>query len=71
MTDIKLLKAKMALAGFFNFTTDLMNLINCSRGSASHKINGKADFSQKEIVMLTTALNLTGDEVKQIFINEV
>lgn len=71
MTNIKMLKSKMALAGFFHFTSDLMNIIQCSKGSASHKINGKADFTQKEIVMLTTTLNLNGDEVKKIFVNEV
>lgn len=71
MTDIRLLKSKMVLAGYENFTTDLMNLVDCSWGSASGKLNGKVPFSQKEISVLTSSLNLSGEDVKEIFANEV
>jgi hypothetical protein len=71
MTDTRLLKSKMALAGYDNFTTELMVLVDCSWTSASNKLNGKAAFSQKEIAKLTTSLNLSGEEIKKIFANEV
>lgn len=69
MTNLNLLKSKMALAGFTDFTTDLMNLLGISWGSASSKINQKSDFTQKEIGILTTKLDLTGEDVKTIFAN--
>lgn len=68
MTDINLLKSKMAAQGYSNFTTDLMTLLNISWTSASQKMNDKSNFSQSEIKILTSKLHLTGDDVKQIFV---
>lgn len=67
MTNLKLLKAKLVLAGYEDFTNDLERILGISHGTASKKANGKSDFSQKEISLLTEALNLSGDEVKAIF----
>lgn len=67
MTDIRLLKSKMALAGYDKFTTDLMGLVDCSYSTASGKINNKVKFTQNDIHILTDKLSLTGEEVKKIF----
>lgn len=69
MTNLNLLKSKMALAGYSDFTTDLTKLLDISWGSASNKLNQKSDFNQKEIGILTNKLGLTGDDVKTIFAN--
>lgn len=68
MTDINLLRSKMAAQGYSNFTTDLMTLLDISWTSASQKMNDKSNFSQSEIKILTQKLHLSGDEVKQIFV---
>lgn len=69
MTNINLLKSKMAAAGYTTFTQDLMMLLEVSWTTASQKLNHKANFSQKEISVLTDKLGLTGDEVKEIFMS--
>lgn len=71
MTNVKLLKSKMALIGVSNFTTWLSETLEISMSSASAKINGEAPFKQSEIVILTVKLGLTGDEVKEIFVDGV
>lgn len=69
MTNQNFLKSKMALAGFTDFISDLMTLLDISRASASNKLSGKSDFTQKEIGILTIKLDLTGDDIKTIFAN--
>lgn len=69
MTNINLLKSKMAAAGYTTFTQDLMILLGVSWTTASQKLNSKANFSQKDISILIDKLGLTGDEVKEIFMN--
>lgn len=69
MTNINLLKSKMAAAGYTTFTHDMTILLEISWTAASQKLNGKANFSQKEISTLTDKLGLTGDEVKEIFMS--
>ena len=69
MTNINLLKSKMAAAGYATFTRDLMILLGISWTAASQKLNSKANFSQKDISILTDKLKLTGDEVKEIFMS--
>lgn len=71
MTNIKLLKSKMILSGYTTFTTDLMNLLDISWTSASSKMNGKVDFTQKEISILTEKLNLNNDDLRLIFVDGV
>lgn len=71
LTNINLLKSKMAALGYSNFTLDLMKLLDISWTSASQKINGKSEFKQSEIAILTLKLGLSGEEVKEIFASEV
>lgn len=71
LTNVNLLKSKMAAKGYTNFTSDLMILLDISWTAASQKMNDKSTFTQKEIIILTEKLNLSGDDVKQIFINGV
>lgn len=70
MTNVNLLKSKMAALGYTDFTSDLMKLLDISWTAASQKVNGKAEFKQSEIAILTDKLNLTGEDVKQIFTNK-
>lgn len=67
MTNINLLKSKMAAAGYTTFTQDLMNLLEVSWTTASQKLNHKGNFSQRDISILIDKLGLTGDDVKEIF----
>lgn len=69
MTNINLLKSKMAAAGYTTFTQDLMILLGVSWTTASQKLNSKANFSQKDISILIDRLGLTGDDVKEIFMS--
>lgn len=67
LTNLNLLKSKMAAIGYTDFTTDLTKLLGVSWTAASQKLNGKTDFKQSEISILTLKLGLTGEDVKQIF----
>ena len=67
LTNLNLLKSKMAAIGYTNFTTDLTKLLGIGWTAASQKLNGKTDFKQSEISILTLKLGLTGEDVKQIF----
>ena len=67
MTNINLLKSKMALVGVKDFTTWMSETLGISVSSASAKLNNKAAFKQEEIAMLTVKLGLSGEEVKEIF----
>lgn len=69
MTNLNLLRSKMAAAGYHKFTRDLMIICGVSWTTASHKLNGKADFTQKEIAALRDALHLTGEDIISIFTN--
>lgn len=67
MTNINLLKSKMALVGVKDFTMWMSETLGISISSASAKLNNKAAFKQEEIAMLTVKLGLSGEEVKEIF----
>lgn len=67
MTDVKLLKSKMASFGDYDFIKCLSDLLNISRQTASEKLNGKSPFKQVEITLLTKHYGLSGEEVKNIF----
>lgn len=60
----------MAASGYTDFTSDLMKILDISWTAASQKVNGKIAFKQSEIAILTDVLNLTGEDVKQIFTNK-
>ena len=67
MTNVNLLKSKMALIGVKDFTMWTSEMLGISISSASAKLNNKATFKQDEIAMLTLKLGLDGEEVKDIF----
>lgn len=68
VTNINLLKSKMAALGYVDFTRDLAELLGISWSSASQKMNGKTEFKQSEISILTIKLGLNGDDLKNIFV---
>lgn len=67
MTNTRLLKAKLALKGYDNFTEAIKQILGVSQATASSRINGKSNFNQAEIGMIAKALELSGDEIKAIF----
>lgn len=67
MTNANLLKSKMALIGDSDFTKCLSDLLGISRQAASEKLNGKSQFKQTEIMIITKRYGLSGEEVKNIF----
>ena len=71
MTDSNFLKSKMIAVGDENFVTVLAEALNCSRSTASKKLNGKAPFTQDEIIILSNKYGLSGDEIKKIFVEGV
>lgn len=68
MTDVNLLKSKMALFGDTNFVGCLAEILHISRTTASKKLNGNLSFTQPEITILTKKYGLSGDEIKNIFV---
>lgn len=70
MTNVNLLKSKMAAIGYTDFTSDLMKILSLSWTAASQRLNNKAEFKQSEICILTTKLGLSGKEIKEIFASE-
>lgn len=45
----------------------LAQFLNIAHSTLSLKINGKADFTQREITLIKERYNLTADEVDGIF----
>lgn len=68
MTNTNLLKSKMAQFGDTNFVKSLANILDISRTTASKKLNGQADFSSSEILILAKRYNLSADDIKNIFV---
>lgn len=60
-----LLESKMKLFG--DTGGSLAEYLGISRSTFSSKINGKADFTQKEIALIKAKYNLSADEVDGIF----
>lgn len=69
MTNINMLKSLMAKRGYTSFTGDLMHILNISWTSASKKINNQLSFTQKEITTLANKLKMTGEEIKETFVD--
>lgn len=69
MTNTKLLKVKMILNN--DTVSGLSKDLGIARTNASLKINGSRSFKQSEIAIITKKYNLTGEEVKEIFFNEL
>ena len=68
MTDVNLLKSKMALVGDTEFVKDISTILNVSRTTASKKLNNELPFSQTEIAILTKRYNLSAEDIKKIFV---
>ena len=67
MTDTNKLKAKIIEKGFT--ITSLAKELNLSKTTLSQKTNNKVKFSQVDIIKISEKLELTGEEIKDIFLN--
>ena len=66
--NARLLKAKMILCGDENFSECLAAILNITRQTASSKLNGTTPFTQPEISMIAKHYQMTGDELREIFV---
>jgi transcriptional regulator with XRE-family HTH domain len=67
MTNSNKLKAKIAEAGLT--MAELAKNIRMSSATFSQKVNGKVRFSQEDIRKIDKELNLTPEEIKDIFLS--
>lgn len=67
MTDTNKLKAKIVEKGYT--ITSLAKELKISKTTLSQKINNKIKFSQTDMRKITKKLDLTGNDVKEIFLN--
>lgn len=67
MTNSLKLKGKIIENGFT--ITSFSKELNISKPTLSQKINNKIKFSQENIREISQKLNLTGEEIKEIFLN--
>lgn len=65
MTNTNKLKAKIAERGLT--MKELAENINISSSTFSQKVSGKVKFSQDDIRKIDKELNLTADELREIF----
>ena len=68
MTDTKLLKIKMLEAGDEHPTNALVKILGVSLPTASSKLNGKAQFTQGEIVTLAAYYGWNYETVGRVFL---
>ncbi len=66
--NANLLKAKMILFGDEKFVECLASILDVSRQTASAKLNGTRPFTQPEISTIAKRYQLTGDELREIFV---
>ena len=59
-----LIKHKMLDLNREDFVTFLSELLDCSRQTASNKMNGISKFTEPELKILTNKLGITADELK-------
>lgn len=71
MTNVNLLKSRLIVLGYEDFTTAISEMLNISYSAASAKLNNKRGFKQSEISILAVKLGLNGDELKEIFVDGV
>ncbi len=67
MTNTNKLKAKIAERGLT--MKELAENINISSSTFSQKASGKVKFSQDDIRKIDKELNLTADELREIFLS--
>lgn len=68
MTNSKKLKGAITSSGFTH--AEVANKLGISATAFSNKVTNKSRFIADEIVLLRKLLNLTRDEVDDIFFNE-
>lgn len=71
MANMNLLKSKMTLLGDINYVQCVADLFDISRTTASKKLNGLSPFTDKEITILTKKYGLSGEDIKEIFVDGV
>ena len=71
MTNVNLLKSKMAALGDTEFVSALSDLLNISRTTASKKLSGEKAFTQSEIILITQKYGLSAEDIKNIFVDGV
>lgn len=69
-TDLKSLNDELKYDRRFKSISDFLRKLNMSRTLWYKKINGNSDFTIKEIRRIRELLDLTDQEVMDIFINE-
>lgn len=67
MTNANKLKSKIAEAGLT--MSELAKRVNISSATFSQKTSGKIKFSQDDIRKIDKELNLTADDIREIFLN--
>lgn len=67
MTNTNKLKAKIAERGLT--MKELAENISISSSTFSQKVSGKVKFSQDDIRKIDKELNLTADELREIFLS--
>lgn len=66
--NINLLKAQIALKG--KKISDITDLLKISKSAIYRKLNGKSDFTRKEILMLINFLDISTEKAMKIFFDE-
>ena len=70
MTNVNLVRAKMAEAGSVVFAKDLAAILGIAEVTARNKLSGKTPFKSGEIQGFQKAYKLTPEEVQKIFFDE-
>ena len=65
-----LIKKKMIDAGRDDFVNYLSELLDCSKQSASGKLNGNTRLTEEDISILTLKLGITGEELRNAMVKE-
>lgn len=65
MVNVNLLKSRMALRGITQ--VDLSNAMQITDASFRNKLSGRSDFRVKEITRCRDCLNLSDDDIIDIF----
>ena len=68
MINTDLLKSKMLLKGDRIFVEDLKNTLDCTRPTASTRLNGTSEWTQSEIIKCAEKYELTPDDIVNIYI---
>lgn len=71
MTNVNILKSKLIALGYEDFTQAISEMLDISYGAASAKLNNKSGFKQSEISVLASKLNLSSDDIREIFVDGV